>query len=101
MAMAPAILATLGAGALADGSAEWAFVLVALGLAVPAAVVGHRRHGTAWVTAGFALGAAGLLVGRIGEVLGLHEVGTVIAVLGGLVLVGSHIANISRTRACC
>jgi hypothetical protein len=99
MALLPATLSAVGLTVLEHALFEWLFVGCAVALAGSAAVMGHRVHRSWSVTAGFVLGGGGLLTARGVEVLGLHG-GFVLAVLGGALLVVSHVFNHVRCRNC-
>lgn len=100
VAFAPVIVATLGLELLRHELFEWSFVAVAVLFAAVAAVVGVRAHHSWWIAAGFGVGALLLLSARLGEAFALFEGGVVLAILGGIVLVGSHSWNTRRARAC-
>lgn len=100
LSLAPALVSVLGLGILANELFEWGFFVAAVGFAIVAAVLGYRTHRTAWVIGGFAFGILVLAVGRFGEAFGLIEGGVGLAVLGGGVLVASHLASLRRTHAC-
>ena len=42
-----------------------------------------------------------LIGGRMGETFGSHEAGLVLAVTGGVVLLGSHLLSLRRCREAC
>lgn len=100
LGFAPALLSVLGLGALAHEAFEWVFFGTAVVLAVLAATLGYRVHRTRWVLAGFGAGLLVLLAGRLGEALALYEGGAGLAILGGTLLVGSHLASLRRLRMC-
>ena len=100
VALTPAIFAALGLDILADHEAEWAFTLFAVFVAGFATFSGFRKHGSIKVLAIFSVGIAFLLASRMTEEMGLHEWGTVIGVVGGLVLVGGHFLNIQTCKSC-
>ena len=92
-AFAPAAVALLGLDLLAGESFEWGFFVAALLFALLACVVGYRAHRRVGVVAGFVVGAGVLSLARLGEAFELFEGGAWVAVAGGVVLVGTHIAN--------
>ncbi len=99
MALLPALLPLVGLGFLHDERFEWLFLACAVGFAGAAAWFGHRAHRTWAITLGFALGATALIGARLGEVFGI-EGGLVFALLGGGLLVASHLFNLQRCRGC-
>lgn len=101
LAAAPALVSLLGVEFLRHEAFEWGFFALAIGFAVVAAVLGYRVHRTPWVLGGFALGIAILAAGRFGEALDLFEGSVVLAVIGGGVLIASHVASVRAHAACC
>ena len=101
MALVPAALSFVGLEVLANEAFEWGFFTAAICFAAVAAVVGYRAHNTWWVLAGFGAGALVLSAGRFGEAFALHEAGALLSISGGVLLLLTHLASISRTRACC
>jgi len=100
LSLAPAILPLVGLGMLADESYEWVFFSSAIAFALTAALTGYRVHRTLWVVGSFGAGMTLLAAGRLSEVFELHEGGAALAISGGVVLAGSHLASVSRQRAC-
>ena len=98
LAMAPSLLPVLGLSALPHEIFEWVFFSLAIGLALLAAVLGYRSHRTWWLLAGFGIGSLVLLAGRLGEAMALYEGGALVAILGGSVLVVSHILSLRRSH---
>jgi hypothetical protein len=98
--LAPALVTLVGLELFAGEAFEWGFFALALVFATLAAALGYRAHRTAWVPLGFALGGGMLVVARLAEALALFEGGAVLAVCAGLLLVGFHVANTLRMRAC-
>ncbi len=98
--LAPALVTLVGLEFLAGEAFEWGFFALALAFATVAAGLGYRAHRTAWVPLGFALGGGMLVIARLAEAWALFEGGAVLAVCAGGVLVGFHIANTLRIRAC-
>lgn len=105
VSLAPALIGLIGAGFLRSELFEWGFFGAAVVLALLAAVAGYRRHRHAGVLAGFTVGLVILAAARFGEASGLLEHTLVLAVLGGGVLVGSHVMSARALRAhreaCC
>ncbi len=101
-ALVPSALAAVGLGALLGHGTEWVFTLVAVGFASVALGLGWRKHRSTPAAGALAAGIVGLLVARFVEESGAHELGTVIAVLSGVVLVVGHALNlrVSRRHAC-
>lgn len=99
LSLAPTLLTVVGLGRLHDERFEWAFVVSAVGFALAAASLGHRRHGAWAISVPFVLGALALVGARVLEVAGV-EGGLWLALLGGAVLVGAHVSNSIRCRAC-
>lgn len=110
LAFAPAVIALLGMEILASEAFEWVFLSAAVLFAAVAAFVGFRAHRSPWILIGFGAGVTLLICARMVEMFSLFEGGSIIAILGGGVLVGFHMANtIVHTRlrrlraaeACC
>ncbi|MEO0600408.1 MAG: MerC domain-containing protein [Myxococcota bacterium] len=105
LSFAPALISLLGLGVLASELFEWGFFAVAVAFALAAGAWGYRTHGSSEVLMGFAAGVAVLAAGRFGEAFELFEGGVVFAVVGGGLLVASHLVSASRIRAsgaeCC
>ncbi|MEM9692851.1 MAG: MerC domain-containing protein [Myxococcota bacterium] len=101
VALAPAVFAVIGLEFLADESAEWAFVATVAVTAGLAAWAGYRVHRSRRIALGFAAGLSLLLLSRLLEEWGLgHEMGVVVGLAAGLVLIGSHFTSLRRCRAC-
>lgn len=100
MGFAPALISVIGLEFLANEVYEWAFFASAIAFAAAAALVGFRVHRTPWVLAGFGLGMMVLIAGRMGEALELYEGAGIVAILGGVLLVGAHVSSTLRTRSC-
>ena len=100
LSFAPALVALLGLELFADELFEWAFFGTALVFALLAAVVGYSGHRTWWVAAGFGVGMGTLIAGRLGEALELFEGGGVVSIVGGALLLASHLASLRCTAAC-
>jgi len=98
LSLAPWLISALGLGVLANESFEWAFFVFAVGFALAAAWWGYRLHRTWWVLTGFSGGLLLLIAGRMGEALSLYEGGGIVSVLGGGVLVISHILSMRQAR---
>lgn len=98
MALLPAVGALVG-GELNERF-EWGFFSAAFTLAAVGAVAGYRAHGSAMVVTGFAVGLSLLSLGRAAEALALFEGGGVLAVVGGMVLVASHVRSLGCRRSC-
>ncbi|MEM1414225.1 MAG: MerC family mercury resistance protein [Myxococcota bacterium] len=96
MSFAPALLPLLGLGVLAGEAFEWGFFALAVVVALAAAALGSREPK---VLAGFAAGIGVLLAGRLGEAFGLVE-GPALPILGGTILVATHVLSARRTLAC-
>lgn len=99
LSFAPSIIAALDLGAIAGHEVEWALFLSAVGLAVAAAATGFATHRTWWVLVGFSLGIVVLCAGRAMEVFG-QEGGGSLAVVGGVMLVASHLSSARCCAAC-
>lgn len=93
-ALAPALLLLLGIGAAANELLEWGLFALAIGLAIPAAILGRLAGVRAWVSIAFALGAVALVSGRLAEASHRFEGGGVLAVIGGALLVFGHLGNL-------
>jgi hypothetical protein len=85
------VASAIGLGVLASEAVEWGFSTLAVGFAVVAAIHGYWCHRAAWVVAGFGAGVLVLLLGRLGEVLDLHESGVGLAVAGAGLWVASDL----------
>jgi hypothetical protein len=99
LSFAPAVLPLIGLGILHDERFEWSFLAVAVLFAVVAAGFGHRVHGSWPITGAFALGVTALVSARVFEVSGI-EGGLWLALTGGAIVVGAHLFNLRRCRAC-
>ena len=99
-ALAPALITLLGVEFLANEAVEWGLFLAASVFAVTAAFLGFRVHRSPSVLLGFGVGLAALITARLGEALHLFEGTLVFAVLGGLILVASHVLSSRRAQAC-
>ena len=102
MAFAPVVLTVTGLGIFAHEAFEWVFFGCALGFAGIAAVAALVDRRPVWVLGGFALGIPLLMLGRAAEALSLFEGGGWLAIAAGLLLAGTHIANLqtlARLRA--
>ena len=100
LSLAPALLGVLSIEFLANEAVEWGLFASAVVFAVLAAVLGFRVHRDTRVLGGFGVGLAALSAARLGEALALFEGTLVLAVLGGGVLVASHLASARQLRAC-
>lgn len=100
MALAPAVVTLLGVEFLANEAVEWTLYGAAVVFALVAAAVGFRVHRSLPVLGGFGLGLAVLSAARLAEAFHLFEGTLVLAVLGGGVLVGTHIFSARRLRSC-
>lgn len=100
MMAAPALISSTGLGFLQSEAFEWGFFALALGFGGAAATLGYRVHGTVWLAAGFGVGMLLLAAGRLGEALSLFEGAGMVAITGGVTLVGAHLASIQCTQAC-
>lgn len=100
LSLAPALLGVLSIEFLANEAVEWGLFASAVIFAVVAAVLGFRVHKNTRVLGGFAVGLVALTAARLGEALGLFEGTLVLAVLGGGVLVASHLTSARQLRAC-
>ncbi len=100
LSLAPAVVGLLGVEFLANEAMEWGLFGTAVVVAVVAAILGFRVHRDRRVLGGFALGLASLCAARLGEALDLFGGTLVLAVLGGGVLVASHLTSARKLRAC-
>lgn len=99
VAALPTVLSGLGLGALIGHEAEWAFTLVAIGIAAFVFALTWRREGSRAVKALLVAGIAGLLGARFAEELDAgHEVGMAIGIGAGALLVTGHILSIRANR---
>ena len=98
-AAAPAVFPLLGLGFLSGELSEWGFTLLASAVALLAAWLGRGTPRSKLVGAGFGVGVALLLAGRVGEELGGHELGMGLSLLGGVVLVATHLSSLRARRA--
>ena len=73
VALLPAVLGSLGLGALLGHEAEWVFTIIAIAFAAGAAILGWRRHKSNAVLAILAIGIVGLLASRGIEMSGGHH----------------------------
>ena len=65
-----------------------------------AAALGYRTHRSVWVLGSFAAGILVLSAGRLTEVFQVMEGGVYMAVVGGGLILGSHLANLKHHRLC-
>jgi hypothetical protein len=101
-------LSVFGLGADGNPLADKALLTVAIGVGSAAAWHGYRRHGSKVPAAVFLLGVALVFVGRFGipHDHGAHghgwhlTAGTVLSVVGGLMLVSFHLLNMRLERKC-
>ena len=100
LSLAPALLTFLGAEFLANEAVEWGLFASAVLFAVLAATLGYRQHRDGRILFGFGLGLVALTAARLGEALSLFEGTLVMAVLGGTILVSSHLMSVRVLRAC-
>lgn len=100
VSLAPALVGFLGVEFLANEAVEWGLFASAVVFAVLAAGLGYRVHRSGKVLASFAIGLGALSAARFGEALDLFEGTLVLAVLGGGVLVASHLTSVRKLRAC-
>lgn len=100
VAVAPAVLAASGLGALISHEAEWAFTVVAAGLAVISAIIGLRAHNSLKIFAILMAGASILIASRFLEEWGAHGFGTVVAVFGSICVLVGHFQNLRACRSC-
>ena len=100
LSLAPALVAFLGIDFLASEAVEWGLFASAVLFALLAATLGYREHRDHRVLAGFGVGLLALSAARLGEAGALFEGTLVLAVLGGVILVTSHIVSARRLRTC-
>ncbi|MBJ94846.1 MAG: hypothetical protein CMP23_10300 [Rickettsiales bacterium] len=100
LSVAPALLSLLGLELLKHEALEWGLFAIALSIAGLAGALGYRVHRSSWVLGSFGVGIAVLVAGRMGEALELYEGAGMLAIVGGLLLVASHLKNIGSIRAC-
>ncbi len=98
LAVVPSLISALGLTVLAHEAFEWGFFALAISFALVAAVVGYQSHRTRWLMAGFGVGILVLTAGRLGEALALYEGGAALAVIGGSILVVSHLLSLRQAR---
>ena len=100
MPQIPALLATVGLGALVSEELEWLLTGLAATLAIGAGVSGYRKH-RSWRVAAPLFGlAVVLLVARTLEGVGLGHAAAPLAILAGLGLFVGHLLNLRACRAC-
>lgn len=100
LSLAPALLTFLGAEFIANESVEWGLFASAVSFAILAATLGYREHRDGRVLASFGIGLVTLASARLGEALSLFEGTLVLAVLGGAILVASHLMSVRVLRTC-
>lgn len=100
MTLGPAMVSVLGLEFLRQEAFEWGFSLLGISLASLVAFLGYRSHGARWVLVGFASGILVLSTARFGEALQRLEGGVAFAIIGGALLVASHVASMWRSHAC-
>ena len=100
MALAPALVAILGIEILASEAVEWGLFGAAVVFALSAAFFGYRLHRDTRVLGGFGLGLALLSAARLGEALDLFAGTLVLALLGGGLLVATHVLSSRWIHAC-
>ena len=94
----PSLISLLGLHFLAHEAFEWGFFVLAVSFAIAAGMSGYRTHRNVWLFAGFGVGVLVLIAGRLGEALALYEGGGFVAILGGSILVASHLMSLRRAR---
>lgn len=106
-ALAPGILSALGAGQLLGHEAEWAFTIVAVGIAAVAFGFSYRKHQSLKVGLILAIGGGALLMSRLleefmghGGPIDGHTLGMLLGVIGGGTLLYGHYRNIKAVRCC-
>ena len=100
LSTAPALFAALGLELLHNELFEWGFFAMAMAFASLAAIFGFRLHRNSRVLGWFVVGGLVLMAGRFGEAGGLFEGAGILAIIGGFLLVISHVLNASCTRKC-
>lgn len=98
MAAAPALFPLLGLGFLSGELSEWGFTILATCFALLAAWLGFRSHRSLRIEAGFGVGIALLLAGRLGEELGGHGLGLALSLAGGGLLAVTHLISLWAQR---
>lgn len=98
-ALIPGALAAVGLGALLGHRAEWGLAIIAIIFAGVAAYLGWKNHASYPVVVALLGGAAGLLLARVLEMVGLLAVAPVIGIASSVLLVGGHIANLRESKA--
>jgi hypothetical protein len=101
MALAPALVTLLGVEFLAGEAVEWSLYGFAVVFALVAGALGYRTHRSLPVLGGFCLGLMVLSAARLGEAFHLFGGTLVLAVLGGGILVATHVLSARRVRSCC
>ncbi len=99
-AFLPSLFTFIGLDILLEHEAEWAFTIVAIVFAIGAMITGGIKHGSSFIVGLFALGVAGLGASRFIEEAGGHELGIVIGLASGILLVVTHLKNTNATSAC-
>ncbi|MBO6934554.1 MAG: MerC family mercury resistance protein [Deltaproteobacteria bacterium] len=94
VALAPALLAATGLGALLDETAEWVFTITAVAVGAIAATLALRAGRSRIVVAAFVVSIGLLLVGRGFEHAGVHGGVEVFSALGGVGLALAHVVNL-------
>lgn len=100
MALLPSGLALGGFQALFGHEAEWVISISVGLLAILAAFMGYRMHGSRKILAIMAAATCGIFVSRFAEEWGIHTVGTIIGVVSSLVLAFGHLLNLRAMHAC-
>lgn len=94
LAIAPALVALAGVGALWSSSAEWIAVGLSSTFALLGAVFGFRRHRRGWVALLFVLAVVWMLGTRWLEQSGSHGPWFAgLCALGGVVAALAHVVN--------
>lgn len=96
-AVAPGVLALAGTSIVYSHETEWALVALSVGIGTAAAIGGYRVHRSGRIVLQFAVSGAVILASRPLEAYGIDVLATVLAVLGGLLIVSAHVSNHSAT----
>ncbi len=103
VALLPVALGAAGLSVLGSHELEWTFTLVAAGVATFAFVASWRRNASPAVLSLLGAGITGLFAARFIEESGAHELGTMVAIASGFLLVLGHLQNLRAptSEPCC
>lgn len=98
VALVPAVVSGLGLGFVVSSTFEWGFVVLAALIASVAGLLSLRHHRV--LSVGFLAGIVLLFASRFAEEAGVEAFGLALALLGGGVLVATHLSSLRLAQTC-